>query len=148
VKIFLDTSVLIPSFYGDHPQHDACVAILDRLGTDSVFCSSHSLVETYSALTRMPGKYRVSADKARLFIAGLCGRLQAVALTEAEYFDLINAYGATGIVGGGIYDAVHARCAVKAGVEVLLTWNLRDFMRFEEAVTRLVKTPLDFQSTA
>jgi predicted nucleic acid-binding protein len=96
----------------------------------------------------MPGKYRVSADKARLFIAGLRGRLQAVALTEAEYYDLIDTNAAAGAVGGSIYDAVHARCAVKAGAEVLLTWNLRDFMRFEEAVTRLVKTPLEFQGSA
>jgi hypothetical protein len=35
--------------------------------------------------------------------------------------------------------------AVKSGAEVLLTWNVRDFMRFEEAVARLVKTPLEFQ---
>jgi predicted nucleic acid-binding protein len=109
VRIFLDTSVLIPSFYGDHPRHDACVAILDRLGTDSGFCSSHSLVETYSALTRLPGKYRVSADRARLFIAGLRGKLQAIALTEAEYFDLIEACASTGTVAGNIYDGVHAR---------------------------------------
>ncbi|MGO9263223.1 MAG: PIN domain-containing protein [Bryobacteraceae bacterium] len=64
MRIFLDTSILIPSFYGDHPYHDASIQIVDRLEMDAGFCGSHSLVETYSVLTRMPGKYRVSAERA------------------------------------------------------------------------------------
>jgi len=28
--------------------------------------------------------------------------------------------------GGAAYDVLIARCAVKAGAEILLTWNLRD----------------------
>ena len=67
-----------------------------------------------------------------------------IALTEVEYFGMIDDYAAAGIVGGSIYDALHARCAVKAGTDVLLTWNQRDFIRFGE-VARLVKTPLEFQ---
>jgi len=115
VRIFLDTSILIPLFYGEHPHHDSCVRIIGRLQTNTGFCSAHSLVETYSSLTRMPGKYRVSAERARLFIATLREQLQAIALTEAEYVDMIDDYAAAGIVGGSIYDALHARCAVKAG---------------------------------
>lgn len=144
MRIFLDTSVLIPFFYGDHPHHDSCIRIIDRLQTNTGFCSAHSLVETYSSLTRMPGKYRVSAERARLFVAGLRDRLQVIALTEVEYFGMIDDYAVASIVGGGIYDALHARCAVKAGTDVLLTWNHRDFIRFGE-VARLVKTPLEFQ---
>ena len=78
---------------------------MDRLGTDAGYCGSQSLVETYSVLTRMPGKYRVTAERARLFIASLQEKVQAVALTEAEYAGLINHYAAAGIVGGAIYDA-------------------------------------------
>jgi hypothetical protein len=57
---------------------------------------------------------------------------------------MIDDYAAAGIVGGGIYGALHARCAVKAGIDVLVTWNPRDLIRFGE-VARLVKTPLEFQ---
>ena len=144
MRSFLDTSILIPLFYGDHPHHDSCVRIIDRLQTNTGFCSAHSLVETYSSLTRMPGKYRVSAERARLFIATLRDQLQAIALTEAEYVDMIDDYAVAGIVGGSIYDALHARCAVKAGADVLVTWNQRDFIRFGE-VARLVKTPPEFR---
>ena len=92
----------------------------------------------------MPGKYRVSADRARLFVTDLRAQLQVIALTEVEYLDMIDDYATAGIVGGSIYDALHSRCAVKAGTDVLLTWNQRDFIRFGE-VARLVKTPLEFQ---
>ncbi len=120
MTIFLDTSILIPSFYGDHLHHDASIRILDRLETDSGFCGSYSLLETYSVLTRMPGKYRVPAERARLFVASLRQRVQTVALTETEYSGLIDHYAAAGIVGGAIYDAAPARCALKANAEVLL----------------------------
>jgi predicted nucleic acid-binding protein len=123
VRVFLDTSILIPLFYGDHPHHDSCVRTIDRLSTNTGLCSAHSLVETYASLTRMPGKYRVSAERARLFIADLRGRLQVIALTEDEYLAMIDHYATAGIVGGSIYDALHARCAVKAGADVLVTWN-------------------------
>jgi predicted nucleic acid-binding protein len=145
VRIFLDTSILIPLAYGDHPHHDACVTIIDRLGVDLGFCSFHGLVEAYSSLTRMPGRYRLSAEQAGLFIGSLREKLQAITLSETEYFDLIAHYAVAGIVGGSIYDAVHVRCALKAGADVLLTWNPRDFTRFAE-VARLVRTPLEFQN--
>jgi len=50
-----------------------------------------------------------------------------------------------GIVGGAIYDAVLAQCALKADAEVLLTWNDRDFTRLGPEIARLVKTPPEFQ---
>ena len=143
MRIFLDTSTLIPLFYGDHPHHDASVRIMEGLAEHTGFCGAPNLVEAYSTLTRMPGKYRVSAEKARLFIADLRDKLQAITLTAAEYFDVIDTCASAGIAGGSIYDAVHARCALKAGAEVLLTWNLAHFIRFPE-VAGLVRSPENF----
>jgi predicted nucleic acid-binding protein len=85
VRIFVDTSILIPLFYGDHPHHQAGIQSIDRLESETGFCSAHGLVETYSSLTRMPGKYRATPERARMFIASLRERLQIVALSEAEY---------------------------------------------------------------
>jgi hypothetical protein len=99
---------------------------LDRLEAGEGFCASHSLVEAYSSMTRMPGKYRVPADRARSFIADLREKLQAIALTADEYAETLDHYSAAGITGGAIYDALLPRSALKAGAEMLLTWNLRD----------------------
>jgi predicted nucleic acid-binding protein len=46
-------------------------------------------------------------------------------------------------VGAATYDALIAHCALKAGADVLLTWNVRDFTRLGPAVAQLVKTPLE-----
>jgi predicted nucleic acid-binding protein len=47
------------------------------------------------------------------------------------------------IVGNAAYDALIARCAIKAGATVLLTWNVKHFMRLGSEVARLVKTPAE-----
>src|SRR5437879_3712782 len=96
----------------------------------------------------MPGKYRVSSERASLYIASLRDKLQAVALTDADYFELLDHYAAVGIVGGTIYDALLARCALKAGADVLVTWNVGHFSRFGSDISRLVKTPLEFAASA
>jgi predicted nucleic acid-binding protein len=140
VKIFLDTSVLVALFYGDHPHHDPSVRIAERLVEHEGFCSAHSLMEVYSTLTRMPRNFRASPERARLFIADLCDKLQAIALTGAEYAELIDECAATSVAGGRVYDALHARCAMKASADVLFTWNVMHFLQFREIAGR-VKTP-------
>ncbi len=144
MRVFCDTSVLIPLFYGDHQHHDASIRAFERVQPGEGFCGSHNLLEVYSSLTRMPGRFRVSAERARLFIVGLRERFQAVALTPEEYTSMLDHQSAAGITGGAIYDAMIAQCAVKAQAEILLTWNLRDFTRFGPEVAQLLKTPPDF----
>jgi predicted nucleic acid-binding protein len=46
-------------------------------------------------------------------------------------------------VGAAAYDALIAHCALKAGADILLTWNVRDFTRLGSAVAQLVKSPLE-----
>jgi predicted nucleic acid-binding protein len=48
VKAFLDTSVLVPVFYGAHPHHAASLDVFTRFGKADPGCRAHSLVETYS----------------------------------------------------------------------------------------------------
>ena len=71
VKAFLDTSVLVPVFYGEHPHHSASRALLDRYDSAEVFCGAHGLFEVYATLTRMPGPLRASAEEALLFVESL-----------------------------------------------------------------------------
>ena len=78
-------------------------------------CGAPSLVEVYSALTRMPGKYRVSGNPAMLFIGNIRERLTVVGLAPEEYFVMLESNAALGIAGGAIYDALLAGCALKSG---------------------------------
>jgi len=62
----------------------------------------------------MPGKHRISGDQAMLFIGSIRKRLSIIALDGDEYADALEASAALGVLGGGIYDAMLAHCAIKA----------------------------------
>ena len=141
MKAFLDTSVLVPVFYGDHVHHAASLDVFTRFDKANACCGAHSLVEVYSTLTRMPGKYRISSEQGMLFIGSIRERLSIVGLTGDEYPEMLQTYADLGIVGGAIYDALLAACALKTGAEKLFTWNLRHYGQFGPNVTRLLQTP-------
>ncbi len=63
MKAFLDTSVLVAAFYGDHEHHQASLALLLRHPKADVCTGAHALAEVYSVLTGMPGKNRVRPDE-------------------------------------------------------------------------------------
>jgi len=141
MKGFFDTSALVPVFYGDHVHHHASLARFVQFHKSTGCCGAHSLAEVYSTLTRMPGKHRISGDQAMLFIGSIRERLSIVALTGDEYADALEASATRGIVGGAIYDAMLARCATKAKVEAIYTWNARHYSLCGQEVSRLLRTP-------
>jgi predicted nucleic acid-binding protein len=138
---FLDTSVLVPVFYGEHEHHEASLDLYSQLSKADAGCGAHTLVEVYSSLTRMPGRHRVSADQALLFVDDIVERLTVVALTLEEHISTLRSFGALGIVGGTIYDAMLAGCALKADAETIFTWNLRHYGQFGPEVTRRLRKP-------
>ena len=114
MKAFLDTSVLIPVFYGDHTHHAASLEVFVQCDTDGC-CGAHSLAEVYSVLTRMPGKHRVSCEQAMLFVGNIRERLKVIALDGDEYADMLEKAADARIVGGAIYDAILAACRAQVG---------------------------------
>jgi len=141
MKAFLDTSVLVATFYGDHEHHEPSIQLFLRYPKTDVCCSAHSLAEVYSTLTRMPGKDRASGDEAMLFLGNVCERLTVLTLSGKEYFAALEALAAAGVVGGGIYDGMLAHCAMKARAEVIYTWNVKHFKRLGPDIARRVSAP-------
>jgi len=141
VKAFFDTSVLIPVFLEDHEHHEASLAAFLTAEKKHACCAAHSLAEVYSALTRMPGKHRLSGDQVLLFLQTIRERLAVIHLDAREYYSAIEEAAAAGIVGGAIYDALLARCALKAEAERIYTWNVKDFERLGAGIAKRLKTP-------
>jgi predicted nucleic acid-binding protein len=141
VKGFFDTSALVPVFYGDHVHHKASLERFIRFDKSTGCCGSHSLAEVYSTLTRMPGRHRISAEQAMLFIENILERLSIVALGGAEYGNALRASAALGIVGGSVYDAMLAHCAIKAKAETIYTWNVRHYALCGQEVIVRLRTP-------
>jgi predicted nucleic acid-binding protein len=141
VKAFLDTSVLVATFYADHEHHAASIDLFLRFGREGACCGAHSLAEVYATLTGMPGKRRVSGDEALLFLGDIQEHLTLVALDEQEYLGMAEASAAAALAGGAIYDAILGHCALKAEAEAIYTWNARDFLRLSPAIASRVKSP-------
>jgi predicted nucleic acid-binding protein len=141
MKAFFDTSLLVPVFYGDHVHHRASLDLFVQFDRESGCCGAHSLAEVYATLTRMPGRHRISGEQAMLFVGSLRERLTIVALNGDEVARSLSESAALAIVGGAIYDALLASCALKARAEAIYTWNTRHYAQCGPEVIRRLRTP-------
>jgi predicted nucleic acid-binding protein len=103
--------------------------------------AGHCLAEVYAVVTGMPGKDRASPDEALLFLNDVRERLGLITLSEPEYFKALEQAAAAGILGGTVYDALIAKCALKANAQVIYTWNVKHFNRLGENVAARVRQP-------
>ncbi len=141
MKWFFDTSVLYAVLLDDHPHHQASLAVYLRADPAQGGCAAHSLAELYATLTRMPGPDRLGADQVLLALDGIRERLTVVALDPDEYRAAIGDAAAEEILGGTVYDALIARCALKSKATVIYTWNLKHFRRVGPEVAKRARTP-------
>jgi predicted nucleic acid-binding protein len=124
---------MVAALLRSHPHHArATQAINGRLDTgETMLVVAHTLLETYSVLTRLPLPSRVGPSAAlgaieETFLTN--GRVVAMRHEQYVYllYDLVNG----GTVGGQVYDASIAACARAAGATELLTFNEHHFRTF------------------
>jgi predicted nucleic acid-binding protein len=141
LKSFFDTSVLVATVLAQHPHHVASLAMYRRSEQRTSACAAHSLAELYATLTRLPGKQRMGTDQVLLFLDDVRERLAIIHLTEEDYYSTISSAAGEGVLGGTIYDALLARCALKSNCEIIYTWNIGDFRRLGLEVAKRTRTP-------
>ncbi len=141
MREFLDTSVLVAAFLGDHPHHQASAKVFAGAGKKHSACGVHTLAELYSSLTSLPLKPMIAPEQAMLFLQDARSRLSLIALDEEEYFATIEQTAEKRIPGGRIYDALLLACAVKAKAEIIYTWNIKHFQRLAPDIAGRIKTP-------
>jgi predicted nucleic acid-binding protein len=141
VKAFLDTSVLVATFFGDHEHHAASLDVFTRFGLAETCCAAHSLAEFYATATAMPGRWRVSGDAAVLFVREVCEQVTVISLDPGDYSRALDDAARAGLSGGALYDALLGWCALKANAETIYTWNVKDFLRLPAGVAGRVRRP-------
>ncbi len=141
MRYFFDTSVLVAAFLEAHPHHEPSLEAYQIASRKSGCCAAHSLAEVYSTVTRMPLPFRVSGDQAKLLLDSMHEHLTLIALDADEYLSAITDAAEAGIVGGRIYDALLARCALKSKAEIVYTWDVEHFRQMGDEVAKRVREP-------
>ena len=110
-EVAVDTSVAIAYLVRSHNHH---AAVRHHLAGRRLCLTTHSLAETYSVLTRLPGDARVAAADASTLIEVNFARVIPLPLPLAERLHVIIAEHE--ISGGAVYDALVALAAREHGV--------------------------------
>jgi len=83
----------------------------------------------------------MNAEQVLLFLDDVRKRFTIIQLSEEDYYSTISESAGERIPGGTIYDALLARCALKANCDTIYTWNKGDFSRLGPEVAKRVRTP-------
>ncbi|MGH9164155.1 MAG: PIN domain-containing protein [Acidimicrobiales bacterium] len=103
----VDTSVAVPLMASWHESHDL---VRSALRGRAIRLGAHVAVETFSVLTRLPARRRISpSDAWALLRAGFEGNW--LALPAAGHRRLVERLSEAGVGGGTVYDGLVAATA-------------------------------------
>ena len=141
MKAFIDTSVLVAAFRGDHVHHERSLRVFAPSTAKDAACSLHTLAELFAVLTALPVKPPVSPEHAMLFLDDIRARLTPISLDSQDYYQTLRAAANQGLTGGRIYDALLLRCAKKCNAQIIYTWNVRHFEAIAPDLAARMRTP-------
>jgi|SRR6056297_776647 len=130
MRVFFDTSVLVPALVDQLSNHPSSFAVYYSYtsGENSGYCTTHSIAETYSVLTALPLSKRISSIEARILIEeSILQRLQVVELDKSAYQHAVESVSSRGLTSGIIYDALHVEAAKQAACSRIYTYNIDHF---------------------
>jgi predicted nucleic acid-binding protein len=141
VKAFLDTSVIVAAFWGDHADHDASLRVFAGADRQTGACGIHSLAEVYATMTALPVRPVLATEQVFLFVQQIAQRLTPVVLKEAEYLETIRELAERRLSSGRVYDGLLLACARKSRAETIYTWDLKHFRQLAPDLADRIRTP-------
>jgi predicted nucleic acid-binding protein len=144
MRIFCDTSVLVPSVLKSHVHHPTARAVLDRIRRheDLGHTSAHALAETFAVLSRMPTKPKLEGqDVLELLENDIIPHFVFVGLPPEDYPQAIRDLVAKGLGGGRIYDLLHLRIAAKLPLDRIYTFNDSEWKTLAPELASLICAP-------
>jgi predicted nucleic acid-binding protein len=120
---FLDTGILVGAVLASHEQHAACRAAVEECADP--FTNAHALAESFATLT---GFYKVPVEAAAELVMSLTETIAVEALSLADYGKAIREARRRGVMGGGIYDSLHATFARRKKAAQIVTRNPSHFV--------------------
>jgi len=103
---------------------------------------THALAETFATLTSGRLDIQLSPNDAlRMIEANICGRLEVIDLTLADYRQAMRNSQGAGARGGAIFDMLHLQAARRCKATHILTINVRHFQIFAPDLKDLITLP-------
>ena len=139
-KVLFDTSVLVAASISSHKHHKIARGFLQKAISKKIdyFVSSHSLLECYSVLTRIPLQPKLSpAFAIQIINENIKSHAKIVTLSAKQYFQLIEELVDRNLKGGITYDALILASAKFAEVNKVLTFNKKDFLKIRKQGLKL-----------
>lgn len=119
---FLDTGIIVGAVLQSHADHEACLSALED--SERPFTNAHALAEVFATLT---GFYKVPTTAVAELTLGLRDSIEVEALSLADYETSIREARSRGVMGGGIYDSLHATFARRKKAARIVTRNPSHF---------------------
>ena len=119
---FMDTGILVGAVLEKHPEHARCRAALAQFRDG--FTDAHALAETFATLS---GFYKVPTAAATELTLALRATVAVEALALRDYETALQEAQGRGVMGGGIYDSLHATFARRKRVKRIVTRNPSHF---------------------
>jgi predicted nucleic acid-binding protein len=129
-QVALDTSCLIALLSSWHEFHLRTLTPLEarRKRGERFILSAHTLMETFSVLTRLPPPVRIAPMEASERMRENFGGDLVAGLEPKSAWLSITQLAQRGLGGGRVYDAAIASSVLRAGAAVIFTWNVKDFL--------------------
>ncbi|MCL5745178.1 MAG: twitching motility protein PilT, partial [Acidobacteria bacterium] len=68
MNAFLDTSVLVAAFWGDHTDHESSLRLFSEAKPDTAACGIHSLAEVYATMSALPVRPLLAPEQVCLLV--------------------------------------------------------------------------------
>lgn len=120
---FLDTGILVGALLEKHSEHERCRAAFEQFRDR--FTDAHALAETFATLS---GFYKVPTQAATELTLGLLEVLEVEAFRRTDYDTALREAQSRGVMGGGIYDSLHATFARRKKADRIVTRNPSHFL--------------------
>lgn len=119
---FIDTGIMVGALLKSHPEHPECLAALEDSARP--FSNAHAIAETFATLT---GFYKVPTEAAAEMALSLEDSIEVEPLSLVDYQTAIREARSRGVMGGGIYDSLHATFARRKKAARIVTRNPSHF---------------------
>ena len=137
--IALDSSVMVAALRSTDDGHQSALRSVNAAIEAGSILPVHSLVETYSVITRMPRPYRLNPADAIVLLRKTFGSSKLAPFRASSLWPLLDHLAGADLGGGLAYDAIILRSAEDAGAAALLTLNARDYERLSPSIE--IRTP-------